>query len=209
LVAIKMREQIAIKLSVSNSEIDGALEVYFESPLRLELSSSDGRSWHATGPDLFETLKALRAEASHSGTLVLCAGARKDVYPSRMSRQMGHARKAYVLRLGQPATQNDLIDIFASASAEQIATVPDQEAFYREWLASLQMRRSETIPHPAEIEEAKRTPNGWVYRIAPGLSKTDAVPPSAIIGAWKVDATGRITGSFVKNERYDANRWPS
>jgi hypothetical protein len=52
------------------------------------------------------------------------------------------------------------------------------------------------------VEEARRTPNGWVYRIAPGYAPDQRVPPHAIVGAWRVDAGGEITGEFVPNPRY-------
>ena len=64
-------------------------------------------------------------------------------------------------------------------------------------------------PLPGEVEEAKRTPGGWVYRIAGKFAPKDRVPPEAIVGAWKVDANGNISGGFVENKNYDPKRWPS
>jgi hypothetical protein len=64
-------------------------------------------------------------------------------------------------------------------------------------------------PFMAEIDEAKRNPNGWVYRIAGYFGPTDQIPKEAIVGAWKVDAKGKFVGDFVKNENYDASRWPA
>jgi len=64
-------------------------------------------------------------------------------------------------------------------------------------------------PFPSEVEEATRNPNGWVYRIAGHFSASDRIPREAIVGAWKVDAKGKISSEFVKNENYDAKRWPS
>jgi len=64
-------------------------------------------------------------------------------------------------------------------------------------------------PHPGEIEEAARNPNGWVYRIAGSIGDPNGkVPPEAIIGAWQVDAEGKITGEFIENARYDIAKWP-
>ena len=63
-------------------------------------------------------------------------------------------------------------------------------------------------PLPGEIEEAKTTPNGWVYRIAGNFRPEHAVPPEAIVGAWKVDEHGMIVGDFIANGKYDASRWP-
>lgn len=55
----------------------------------------------------------------------------------------------------------------------------------------------------ATREEAKRNPNGWVYVIAGAYGPNDAVPPEAIVGAWKVDEVGSvIEGSFVSNPKY-------
>jgi len=55
---------------------------------------------------------------------------------------------------------------------------------------------------PGEIEEAKRHPNGWVYRIKGVFGPNDAVPPAAIVGAWKVDAEGKIVGEFIPNSKF-------
>jgi len=63
-------------------------------------------------------------------------------------------------------------------------------------------------PLPGEVAEAKRTPGGWVYRIAGKFGPTDRVPPEAIVGAWKVDSDGNISGGFIENKNYDPRRWP-
>lgn len=64
-------------------------------------------------------------------------------------------------------------------------------------------------PLPGEIEEAKRNPNGWVYRIAGVFQDTEAIPPQAIVGAWQVDGHGRIVGDFQRNPNYDSSQYPS
>lgn len=56
-------------------------------------------------------------------------------------------------------------------------------------------------------EEAMRNPNGWVYAIEGNYGPDDDVPPEAIAGAWKVDATGNILdGSFMPNPNYKSKR---
>lgn len=62
-------------------------------------------------------------------------------------------------------------------------------------------------PLPGEIEEAKRTPGGWVYRIAGNFGPKDRIPPEAIIGAWKVDPNGNISGAFIQNKNFDPKKW--
>lgn len=54
------------------------------------------------------------------------------------------------------------------------------------------------------INAAKANPNGWVYKIEGNFGPDDAIPPEAIVGAWKVDEFGNLTGEFVSNPRYIA-----
>lgn len=74
--------------------------------------------------------------------------------------------------------------------------------------AGVEAATSSAKPLLGEIEEAKRNPNGWVYRIAGTVAPDESVPPEAILGAWKVNANGRIVGGFIANEKYDPQRWP-
>ena len=74
------------------------------------------------------------------------------------------------------------------------------------WFSSWRSKHPR-VPEPGEVEEAERFPNGWVYRIAgKSFGPNDAIPPEAIIGAWKVDASGLIVGKFVENPKYDPNK---
>ena len=52
------------------------------------------------------------------------------------------------------------------------------------------------------IDEAKRTPNGWVYEIDGEFGLNERVPPEAIRGAWPVGPDGVITGEFVPNPAF-------
>jgi len=64
-------------------------------------------------------------------------------------------------------------------------------------------RRTSQIP-PALAEEARAHPDGWVYEIVGEFGASDAVPPSAIKGAWKVDSSGLLTGEYVENPSFVA-----
>lgn len=57
---------------------------------------------------------------------------------------------------------------------------------------------------PGAVEEARRIPGGWVHQIEGPYGPDDAVPPQAIVGAWKVDDQGRLTGEFVPNPNHRA-----
>ena len=86
--------------------------------------------------DLFEALIALRNTLEEKGAVLLCAGARRDVFPSGMQRDMAGGGKAYVIRLGVHATVKNILDIFDPADAAQVTSVSDQRAFFEEWLKS-------------------------------------------------------------------------
>lgn len=52
------------------------------------------------------------------------------------------------------------------------------------------------------INAARKNPNGWVYKIEGTFGSDEYVPPEAVVGAWRVDETGNVTGDFIKNPRY-------
>jgi hypothetical protein len=56
---------------------------------------------------------------------------------------------------------------------------------------------------PALIAEAKTKPGGWVYEIVGDFGPDDAVPPTAIRGAWKVGDDGEIVGDFLPNPVFE------
>jgi hypothetical protein len=60
-------------------------------------------------------------------------------------------------------------------------------------------------PPKAAVEEAKQNPGGWVYEIDQKFDPNGAVPPEGVIGAWKVDDDGIISGDFIPNPRYSKN----
>jgi len=57
-------------------------------------------------------------------------------------------------------------------------------------------------PQKEAIVEALKNPNGWVYEIDKEYRNKEVVPPTAIIGAWKVNEKGIIIGDFLPNPNY-------
>lgn len=90
--------------------------------------------------DLFEAMIELRKVLESKGARLLCAGARPEVFPSGMARDMGGGRKAYVTRIGEPARSEDLVDIFHYAAPGTVGTVDEQADFHANWVESLSGR---------------------------------------------------------------------
>lgn len=61
-------------------------------------------------------------------------------------------------------------------------------------------------PLPALTEEiresARKRPGGWVYAVDPEFDSDGSAPRRGIIGAWRVDGLGRVTGEFRHNPEY-------
>jgi hypothetical protein len=64
-------------------------------------------------------------------------------------------------------------------------------------------------PSAEEIVEARKHPGGWIYRIAGHFRPDEDVPPEAIVGAWRVDDFGVVTGEFHPNPKYDQIKHPA
>jgi hypothetical protein len=55
----------------------------------------------------------------------------------------------------------------------------------------------------ALVAEARTRPGGWVYEIVGDFGPNDAIPPTAIRGAWKVNDAGRVIGDFLPNPAFE------
>jgi hypothetical protein len=160
-----------------------------------------------TGADAFEALQHLRVALERQRMILLCNGARSDVFPSGALRCETAGRRAYVMKLGVQPRKDDDVDIFDDADRKDVGTVAQQAEFRIKWMDSVSAREPMDAPNPGEVAAARRNPSGWLYRIS-GDFQSRAVPPDAIIGAWPVDVSGRIAGRFVQNARFDTVKWP-
>jgi hypothetical protein len=100
----------------------------------LVFTSSVVKKFTTVNSDLFECLVDLRQELAKYSYRPLCNGARKDVYPSRMCREMAGGISAYIMRFGQPAKLEDIVDIFDYSEPSLIASVEEQLVFYESWI---------------------------------------------------------------------------
>jgi hypothetical protein len=94
------------------------------------------KAWTRIATDYFAALVLVRRDLEADGWLLSCYGGSRNVFPSGMARDMGLGLKAYKMRLGQHARNEDLVDIFTSGPDVDPVSVDDQETFWKEWLAS-------------------------------------------------------------------------
>ncbi|WP_237613336.1 hypothetical protein [Pectobacterium parmentieri] len=87
----------------------------------------------AKSDDFFSCLCILRR--NFRNMTFLCKGAKRNVYPSRMARQMAYGIKGYEFEMGRPAVRGDLVSIF-DHEENDLVTPEEQETHFQEWLSS-------------------------------------------------------------------------
>jgi hypothetical protein len=120
---------MSLSLIIGNGDKNRSKIVWF-------LNDSDSKG-AVEANDYFDCLVEIRKIFERDDLRILCNGCRYDVYPSRMSRQMGRGMKAYIMVLGKQATESDLVGVFDSTDSSRVKTVEDQKEYYTAWLNSL------------------------------------------------------------------------
>ena len=105
---------------------------------QVELSMQiEEERFSAIAHDYFEAFCLVRRQLEARGWLVLCNGSSRNVFPSPMSRDMGGGVMAFVLTIGEPASMENLVDIFERTIRIDPVTVDEQQRFHEQWRASL------------------------------------------------------------------------
>jgi hypothetical protein len=109
----------------------------------LEFTSPITEKLSFTAQDVFECLTQLRVELAKYGYKPLCAGARLDVYPSGMARDMGSGLSAQVMSLEPVNCWEDVehVHIFDYAEPDTISSVEEQFSYYGSlWALSYELK---------------------------------------------------------------------
>ena len=187
------------KVKLLNLENDEEISAILEyttthSQTKIILTFNDTKI-SAENYDLLDTLIDIRKQLNEKDLDILVAGSRKNIASSPMLRDSSAGESTYFTRLGIQARLEDIISIFDPIKKEDLSSLREQNQFRKIWSDSLK-------PSQGEIEEAKKHPNGWVYRFDTAFSEDETVPPEAIIGAWKVDDEGKLTGEWSQNKNF-------
>jgi hypothetical protein len=82
----------------------------------------------------FLAFQNLRKKLIESGIDLKCYGAKENVYPSPL---MMFTSKAYFLKLGKQAKNNDIVDIFDFVEINKSIAPKNQDLFYELWVKNL------------------------------------------------------------------------
>jgi hypothetical protein len=98
----------------------------------LALSDERGRTWEATGHDVFDALMNLRLVAERDNVQICCNGARPNAARSGM---LGEAREGYaVYLLQEPQDPKSglppVVETLDPAPASEVVSVAEQRAFF-------------------------------------------------------------------------------
>ena len=133
-----MSERKIIKVRLEDGTIhDYEIEYATCHPWSLAIFGLDTESERFDSDDLFSCLIKLRQRLEQRNCKLLCNGARIDVFPSAMMREMGGGRMAYRNRIGKYSEREDIVDIFNYAAPETVGSIDEQKRFHEQWIYSL------------------------------------------------------------------------
>ncbi|WP_246762650.1 hypothetical protein [Erwinia phyllosphaerae] len=89
----------------------------------------------AEGEDFFECFKKVRG--LDKAITYYCKGAKINVLPSRMTRQMTKGLTAYETSLGAPARKENLVNIFDYEDKNLASDPIEQDEYEAKWFLSL------------------------------------------------------------------------
>jgi hypothetical protein len=190
-----MKKQTVQVINLSTNEIINCdLDFVFDDIHKIILYCNND-NFSAEANDLYEALQKIREQLNKNNMDILVNGSRKNIICSPMMRDMSQGSSVYIIRPRITARPEDIVSTFDPIEKEDLATIDEQRIFQKKWKGSLK-------PTQGEINEAKKHPNGWVYRIDGDFSDEDDIPPEAIIGAWEVNSKGDLTGIWKGNKNF-------
>ena len=100
-----------------------------------KITFDDGKNVISSESEHFwGALIKLRKILENQNIRLYCKGCARNVYPSPMILDMGDARVAYKMTLGQRVLKEDLVFIFDPCEPEEYATIEEQEEFFKTWI---------------------------------------------------------------------------
>lgn len=130
-----MKEEIkTIKVIIDSMQQEISFKLRTNNLCILTLRFPDGEEYEVISDDFFSCLVDVRNK--YPDIVFLCKGAKLNVYPSRMSRQMGQGLIAYEYTMGKQTRKEDMVQIFDFEDKEINYTPEEQKQNFYLWLNS-------------------------------------------------------------------------
>ncbi|WP_226374985.1 hypothetical protein [Pectobacterium quasiaquaticum] len=129
-----MINNVDVSLLIDGKETLGTVVLKKDSSCLMTLLVNGEVIEQSQANDFFSCLCGLRDKVKN--ITFLCKGAKKNVYPSRMARQMANGIKAYELTWGKQADRGDLVGIF-DYEVEGLVSPDEQKEYFDKWVSSL------------------------------------------------------------------------
>lgn len=124
-----------IELIINGAREKASIEYITEDTCSLTIKLRGGRELTSDDFDVFQCLRNIRSE--NKDVIFLCKGAKRNVYPSNMTRQMARGVIAYEYKNSEPAKDDCLVNIFDFDDVDVDTTPKEQELNHRAWIESL------------------------------------------------------------------------
>lgn len=122
-------------ISIKRGGINETANIYYSrgDEWSFKIIFNDETEYEITGSDVFSCFCKIR---NHFLDIVfMCKGAKRNVYPSSMSRDMSGGVAAYELHGGKHSKREDLVNIFDFEN-EDIVSPLDQKDYFLSWAQS-------------------------------------------------------------------------
>lgn len=129
-----------VDLTTAGPDGPGAVQLVLHTgwPLTMRVVRDGVTEWQRASGDLWAQLRIARREYFEPRCEQIgCNGARPDVTASRMLREGSGGMRAYVVRLGEHARTDELVDVFGPCDPTLTTTVDAQDEATRAWSRSL------------------------------------------------------------------------
>lgn len=139
----------SIEISINkNGVLETATVECDRKKMTLTFTMKSGLKKTYTAHDLFACFGLLRADFPEIE--FLCKGAKRNVYPSRMSSQMSSGLVAYELEMGKPSEEENIVRIFDYENKDITNNIEEQKLFYKNWIESFVITTKNNFSKDAE-----------------------------------------------------------
>lgn len=132
--------QLTILNKTGNERFTAAVTLYDEDPCNCNnikmVAAFNGQEYNFCEENYFKALLMFREYLEKESLQLLCNGAMKEVYPSPMQMSMGCCRTGCIQKMGEQASNDNIVDLFEYEPSLTYSTIKEQLEYHNLWLSS-------------------------------------------------------------------------